>query len=109
MPKQVDKKYFNHIKGAPVNERSKVARFEQPMIAVRHVQGDPRSDKKAYTLTHCSFQSTGGTNISSVDALSEIIRERNMGRGSDKRTCAIKMNQPPDAYLKMYSAVDKIY
>ena len=88
-----------------------MARFEQPIIAIRHVQGDPRSDKKAYTLTHCSFQSTGGTNISLVNALSEIelyVRERNKGRRNDKRTWAIDMNQPRDTYHRMYGAVAKI-
>ena len=61
-------------------------------------------------LTRCSIQSTGGTNISLVNALSEIelyVCERNKGRGSNKRTWAIEMNQPHETYLKMYSAVDK--
>jgi hypothetical protein len=33
LPKSVSRKYFNFIKAAPVNARSKVARFEQPIIA----------------------------------------------------------------------------
>ena len=62
-------------------------------------------------LTRCSIQSTGGTNISLVNALSEIelyVCERNKRRGSDKRTWTIKMNHLCDIYLKTYSAVYKV-
>ncbi len=38
LPKSVPRKYFNFIKAAPVNARSKVARFENPIIAVKHVK-----------------------------------------------------------------------
>ncbi len=38
LPKSVPKKYFNFIKAAPVNARSKVARFEKPIVAVKHVK-----------------------------------------------------------------------
>ncbi len=37
-PKAVPKKYFNFVKTAPVNTRSKVARFENPIVAVKHVK-----------------------------------------------------------------------
>jgi hypothetical protein len=36
--KSVPRKYFNFIKAAPVNARSKVAQFEQPIIAVKNVK-----------------------------------------------------------------------
>ncbi len=93
MPKSVDKKYFNYIKGAAVNDRSKVTGFEQPIIAVKHVT---HGKGKEYTLTHVSFQLTGGTNISSVNALSSVglyVRERNRGRGNQKRRWGIEMNE----------------
>jgi hypothetical protein len=38
LPKSVPRKYFNFIKAAPVNARSKVAQFEQPIIAVKKCQ-----------------------------------------------------------------------
>ena len=63
------------------------------------------------TLTHVSFQSAGGTNKSSVNALLEVelyVRERNKGRGHLKRWWAIEMNNACELYLKNYSAVDKI-
>ena len=106
-----DKNYFNHVKGRTVDQRSKVARFEQPIVAVKHVSANPDTGAKPYTLIHCSFQSTGGTNISCVNALSEVglyVRERNRGRGENKRRWAIEMNEARDTYLKTYSAVDKI-
>ncbi len=77
LPKSVPKKYFNFTKAAPVNARSKVAQFEKTIIAVKHVkqpaskQTNSDTEKKAknYILCHVSFQSTGGTNISTVNAL----------------------------------------
>jgi hypothetical protein len=83
LPNGVDKKHFNYVKGAPVNQRSKVARFNQPIVAVKHVLGDQVKETKPYTLVHCSFQSTGGTNISCVNAMSKVglyVHERNRGR-----------------------------
>jgi hypothetical protein len=53
LPKSVSRKYFNFIKEAPVNAGSKVARFEQPIIAVNHVKhqdSDRVTDKKDYAL-----------------------------------------------------------
>jgi hypothetical protein len=38
LPRSVPKAYFNFIKAAPVNVRSKAARFEQPIIAVKNVK-----------------------------------------------------------------------
>ncbi len=75
LPKAVPKKYFNFIKEAPVNTRSKVAWFEKPIVAVKHVKqpnSDTEKNKKDYILCHVSFQSTGGTNISTVNALSSV-------------------------------------
>jgi len=59
------------VKGTAVNLKSKVARFEQPVIAVKTVTqpANLRRTKKDYTLVHVSFQSTGGTNISTVNTL----------------------------------------
>ncbi len=63
LPKSVPKKYFNFIKAAPVNARSKVARFEKPIIAVKHVKqpdsDEPNSDteKKAITTLFAMFHS----------------------------------------------------
>jgi hypothetical protein len=114
LPKSAPRKYFNFIKAAPVNARSKVARFEQPIIAVKHVKhqdSDTVTEKNNYVLYHVSFQSTGGINISTVNALSLVdsyVCERNKGRRSQKRTWGIEMIEAQETYLKNYRAVDKI-
>jgi hypothetical protein len=104
LSKEVPKMHFNFLKAMLVNTRSKVARFEQPIIAVKNVI-QPRKkasndddnvpvtrastkkdnelvadEKKDYVICHVSFQSTGGTNITSVNALSLVefyVREQN--------------------------------
>jgi hypothetical protein len=114
LPKSVPRKYFKFINAAPVNDRSKVAQFEQPIIAVKHVKhqdSDRVIDKKDYILCHVSFQSTGGTNISTVNALLLVdlyMCDCSKGRGQQKRTWGIEMNKAQETYLKNYSAVDKI-
>ncbi len=94
LPKEDSKMYLNFFKATPVNTRSKVARFEQPIIAVKNIiqprkkasnddgdvqwtrastkkDNEPVADeKKDYVICHVSLQSTGGTNITSVNALS---------------------------------------
>jgi len=42
LPRGVPKSYFNFIKAAPVNARSKAARFEQSIIAVKNVKQPKR-------------------------------------------------------------------
>jgi hypothetical protein len=112
--KSVPRMYFNFIKAAPVNARSKVAQFEQLVIAVIHVKhqdSDTVTNKKDYILCHVSSQSIGGTNISTVNALLSVnlhVRECNKGRGQQKRTWGIEMNEAQETYLKNYSVVDKI-
>ncbi len=92
LPKSVPRKYFNFIKAAPVNARSNGAQFEQPIVAVKHVKhqdSNTVNEKMDYVLCHVSFQSTGGTNISTVNALSSVIlyvQDRSKGRGQQKRT-----------------------
>jgi hypothetical protein len=92
LPKSVPRKYFNFIKAAPVNARSKVAQFEQPIIAVKHVKhqdSDRVTDKKDYVLCYVSFQSTGGTNIYTINALLLVdlyVRDCSKGRVQQKRT-----------------------
>ncbi len=104
LPKAVPKKYFNYINAAPVNTRSKVARLEKPIVAVKHVeqpdskQPNSGTEKKSknYIFCHVSFQSTGGTNISTVNALSSVelyVRDCSKGRGQQKRTWGIEMNE----------------
>ena len=73
---------------------------------------EPVADKKKdYVIFHVSFKSTGGTNITSVNALSLVelyVREQKKGRGNQKKTSGIEMNEARETYLKTYRAVDKI-
>ncbi len=76
LPNSVPRKYFNFIKAAQVNARSKVAQFENIIVAVKHVKhqdSDTVNDKMDNSHSHVSFQSTGGTNISTVNALFSVI------------------------------------
>ena len=75
------------LKECKVDLRSRVARFENPIVAVKHVVSTtPR--EKDYTIVHVSFQSTGSTNIQCVNVLREVthfVRRRGRGRGDNKR------------------------
>jgi hypothetical protein len=111
LPKECNKLHFHHLKMTPVDGRSRCARFEQPITAVKYVVQPAGSTKKDYTLVHVSMQSTGSTNFSTVNALSKVglyVRERQKGRGDSKRIWGIEMNEGRETYLKNYSAVDKI-
>ncbi len=101
LPKDVPGHHFHNLKGKAVDLRSKVAHFEQPIIAVKRVPGNQTC--KEYIMTHISFQLIGGTNMSSVNALSKVgpyVRECNKGRGDQKRQWGIKMNEARKTYLK---------
>jgi hypothetical protein len=80
--------------------------FEKPIIAVKHVKqpdSDTENDKKDYVLCHVSFQSTGETNISTVNALLLVdlyVQDCSKGRGQQKRTWGIEMNEAQETYLK---------
>ena len=105
------KKHFHYLKDAPVDARSRAARFEKPIVAVKHVKQPPDSSKKDYSLIHVSMQSTGSTNISTVNALQEVghyVTQRQKGQGDTKRIWGIEMNEGRQTYLKLYCAVDKI-
>ena len=88
-----------------------MARFEQPIIAVKEVTHPQGSDKSPYVIAHISFQSSGSTKIQCVNALSEVmlyVRQRNRGRGDANWVWGIEMNKGRELYLKLYGAVDKV-
>ena len=108
LPKECKVDSFHHAKAVPVDARSKMARYENPVVSVKHVtpeKGDP------FCVVHVSFQSTGSTNITAINALAEVqlyVREKERGRGTEKRVWAIEMNEARDLYLFLYGGVDKI-
>ena len=114
LPKEIDGKYLHKERTgtAPV---TKVARFLQPIVAVKPVKKvDPNPEtgeggKPGYLLTHVSFQSTGSTNIAGVNNIQRCksyVRKRERGRGKDKRRWGIEMNEGRQLYLAKYHAVD---
>ena len=108
LPAECGKEYFHHIKQVTVDHRSRMARYEQPIVAVKKVTPP---DGKPFNIVHISFQSTGSTNITAVNALSQVqlyVREKNKGQEGSKRIWAIEMNEGRDLYLKLYGGVDKI-
>ena len=109
-PAGVPKKYFHSLKECKVDSRSRVTRFENPIIAVNHVVSTTPGEKD-YTIVHVSFQSTGSINIQCVNLLYEVsnfVRRRECGRDNNKRFWAIEMNEGREIYVKTYSAVDKV-
>lgn len=108
--KDVPNKYFHHRREA-VNRRSKAARFENPIVAVKTVHQPPGSEHKDYRVVLTSFQSTGSTNITTVNALDRCglyVTEKQRGQADNKRKWGIEMNEARELYLCSYSAVDKI-
>ena len=99
------------MKAVDVNERSRMARFEQPIIAVKEVTHPQGSGKSPYAIAHISFQSIGSTNIQCVNALSEVmlyVCQQNRGRGDTERVWGIEMNKGCELYLKLYGTVDTV-
>ena len=94
-----------------MNERSRMARFKQPIIAVKEVTHPQGSDKSPYIIAHFSFHSIGSTNSQSVNTLSEVMlyyHQRNMDRGDTKWVWIIEMNKGSELYLKLYGTGDKV-
>ena len=50
------------MKAVEVNARLRVARFEEPGVAVKYVN-PTEEGKESYCITHVLFQSTGSTNF----------------------------------------------
>ncbi len=73
LPKECKKESFHHSKTVTVDDRSRMARFEQPIVAVKKVVPPEGSGKSPFLIVHITFQSTGSTNIQCVNALSEVM------------------------------------
>ena len=102
LPRGVKSVYWNKER-TPVNKRSKAARFENPVFAIKkHKQG---------TIQVTSFQSTSSCNLISVNALNSLqlyAAPKERGRGKDKRHWGIEMNESRKLYLGSYGKIDKI-
>ena len=105
-PKET-KEYLHHEKVEAGSKRSRVARFKNPIVAVKEVAAT--ATKKAFTKTIVSFQSTGATNIAGVNNLLSArlySSTKSRGQGQNKRLWGIEQNEARDLYLSTYWGVD---
>ena len=109
LPSVVRKDYF-HFKKTPADARSRVARFNPPIAAVKQVLFDiNETTHKPYKRVHVSFQYTSSTNISTVNALNSnmlFVFKKERGIGVDKKKWGIEMNNARLLYLKTYGQID---
>lgn len=101
LPKDIKSQHLHKEQTDPKNKPAKVARFAQPIVAVKKTD--------TFKRVHVSFQSTSSCNISTVNALNELhnfceLRERGRGRG--KRHWVIEMNHARRLYLTSYNGID---
>ena len=103
LPKDIKSEYLHKLKTDPANKYSKIARFAEPIVAVKN---DPQGK---WQRCHVSFQSTSSCNISTVNALNEVfnyVELRERGRGDGKRKWVIEMNHARRLYLSTYNGID---
>jgi hypothetical protein len=102
LPTGVAGKYL-HKEATGTNCRSRHSRYENPIFLWK------KSDHGI--IQHCSFQSTGPTNLSSVHSINgchlyAATKER--GRSIRKMQWAIEMNESRELYLNTYGKIDAI-
>jgi hypothetical protein len=103
------KQYMHAVKVDSTLQRCKAMRFENPVVAIQ--QCKEQDDKKAYTKTFVSFQSTSGTNIIGVNNLPSVklyVTQKERGRKKDgsKRVYGIEQNEARETYLNHYYGLD---
>ena len=106
-PKDIPKEYL-HIKKTNTSMRTKVARFMEPIVAVKEevsLEGTP------YERVHVSFQSTSSCNISTVNSLNSckaFVQAKERGQNERKRRWVIEMNEARSLYLASYGVIDNV-
>ena len=101
------KEFLNHLKVPSHDKKTRVARFEQPILAVKHV--NEMAPNKSYTRTVVSFQSTGATTLTGVNNLSSLrlyVQPKFRGRANNKFAWATEQNEAREIYLNHYHGVD---
>ena len=105
LPGDIPSQYLHKAKTLPGNKAAKLAKFVQPIVAVKNSTGPTGK----YQRTHISFQSTSSCNISTVNAMNEVynfVELRERGRGDEKRFWVIEMNHARRTYLSTYNGID---
>ena len=109
-PKEIPKQYLQ-VKKTDTSRRTKVARFQDPIVAVKVSKCSPDSDK-TFERAHISFQSTSSCNIATVNALNGCkfsVRAKQRGKNKDnKRHWVIEMNDARSLYLSTYGSIDNV-
>jgi hypothetical protein len=104
IPSGIEKKYLHVEKHPPGCKYSKVAKFTNPIVAVKNFD-------KGFQRVHVSFQSTSSVNITTVNCLNEcnlFVEVRERGRGKHKRYWGIEMNDARRLYLHLYWRIDVV-
>ena len=105
LPAGIPDKYL-HKEQTKTIGKCKAARFMQPIFLTKeHPSGS--------LLQLCSFQSTGSTNIASVNAINSCglygkSKERGMSKKDKKYHWAVEMNESRRLYLGSYGIVDTV-
>jgi hypothetical protein len=93
LPQGIPEIYLCKEKTEAKMQRSRVARFNNPITIVKEVVADV--DKKAYHRVHSTFQSTSSCNIATVNDLNDkclYVKHKDRGQGPAKRNWGIEMN-----------------
>jgi hypothetical protein len=102
LPAGIPERYLSKKK-TDTKDRSKVARFNRPIVLV--------NESTTHQRVHVSFQSTSSCNLSSVNSLPKAnlyVRQRERGRGEHKRYWGIEMNDARELYLNTYGIIDTL-
>ena len=102
LPNGPKKEHF-HYKKTNTDLRTKVARFFEPVVAVK------TTDK--FERVHVSFQSTSSCNLTTVNAINScksFKRIKKRGKGENQRVWAIESNHARQFYLHTYCKIDNI-
>ena len=105
LPKQLPSHNL-HKQKTDVNCRSRVARFNHPIVIHKATMGGAG---KIFDRVHVSFQSTSSCNIATVNALNECrayVKRKERGIGPNKRHWGIEMNNTRAFYLSTYHKLD---
>lgn len=119
LPDKVPKRYFHWEGTKPGDKRAKVARFLEPVTAVKIAKRKGVSEEEEtasssyYTRVHVSMQSTSSTNFTTVNALNGVsnyiqVKHRGSEAKGTKRSWGIEMNQARELYLATYGLVDSV-
>ena len=104
LPAGIPEKYLSKKK-TDTKERSKVARFNRPIVLV--------NESATHQRVHVSFQSTSSCNLSLVNLLPKAnlyVTQQERGRGEHKRYWGIEMNDArEDPAHQLYPGDNNMY